>query len=310
MSSSLYSHRPYNGPADLQTMIALVSMRPPERITAYPFIVDLEEVSGTPQGQATIRMWEDSERVPVGFSLLDGSFIAFEISPQVAFDDLARQMIAWSMERLASGDGSPAPPVELVTACREEDTRRIAFLERQGFVAQPVRTLRFIRSLEESPPAPRLPEGFLIRPIAGEDEVVAWVALHRAAHGTENMTIEFRLSMMRTPEYDRELDLVAVAPQGQLAAYVMCHFSPEENLLRKQKVGFTDPVATHPDFQRRGLARALLLTGFSRLKERGMDFAEVATWGENIEMIRAAESVGYRIYSTSIFFNRALLQLR
>jgi GNAT superfamily N-acetyltransferase len=291
-------------------MIAMVAMRPLERITEYPFIVDLQEVSGTPKGQATIRLWEDAGGTPVGFSLLDGSFLAFEISPQAAFDDLAGQMIAWSMEKLASAGESPAPPGELVTSCRAEDTQRIDFFERQGFVAQPVRTLRFLRSLKESFPAPRLLEGFLIRPIAGEEEVEALVALHRAAHGTENMTIGFRLSMMCTPDYDRELDLVAVAPEGRLASYVMCHFSPEENRLRKQKIGYTDPVATHPDFQGKGLARALLLAGFGRLKERGMEFAEVATWGENIGMIRTAESVGYRLYSTSIFFNLVLLQSR
>jgi ribosomal protein S18 acetylase RimI-like enzyme len=234
--------------------------------------------------------------------------LAFEISPGVAFDDLAGQMLAWAAERLASTGEPPTPPAELVIACREEDLRRIAFLERQGFVAQPVRTLRFMRSLKEPLPEPRLPEGFLIRPMAGEEEASAWVALHRAAHGTESMTVDFRLAMMRTPEYDRELDLVTVAPDGRLAAYVMCHFSPEENRLRQQKVGYTDPVATHPDFQRMGLARALLLSGFARLKERGMDLAEVATWGENTRMNKTAESVGYRVYSTTIFFSRALLR--
>ncbi len=84
----------------------------------------------------------------------------------------------------------------------------------------------------------------------------------------------------------------------------MCHFSPEENRLRQQKVGYTDPVATHPDFQRKGLALALLLAGFARLKQRGMQFAEVATWGENIGMIKTAEAAGYRVYSTTIFFSR------
>ena len=286
-------------------MIALVSQRPAERITAYPFIVDLQEVSGTPKGQASIRLWEDSGGAPVGFSLLDGASLAFEISPQVAFDDLAGQMLAWAMERLAATGESLAAPGELVTACREENTQRIAFLERQGFIAQPVRTLRFMRSLKEPLPKACLPEGFLIRPIAGEEEVSAWVALHRAAHATESMTVDFRLAMMRTPEYDRELDLVAVAPHGRLAAYVMCHFSLEENRLRQQKVGYTDPVATHPDFQRKGLARALLLAGFARLKQRGMEQAEVATWGENTGMIMTAEAAGYRVYTTTIFFKGA-----
>ena len=79
MASPLYSHRSFRGPADLQAMLALVAMRPPERITEYPFIVDLQEVAGTLKGQATIRLWEDAGGRLVGFSLLDGSF---SIQPQ------------------------------------------------------------------------------------------------------------------------------------------------------------------------------------------------------------------------------------
>jgi hypothetical protein len=45
---------------------------------------------------------------------------------------------------------------------------------------------------------------------------------HRAAFGTEYLTVEERLATMREPEYDPELDLLAVAPDGRLAAYCMC----------------------------------------------------------------------------------------
>ena len=287
-------------------MIALVAMRPPERIADYPFIVDLQEVCSTSLGQATIRLWEDGGGELMGFTLLEGSYFTFEISPHAAFEILAGEMIAWAVEKLASTGKSPDFPVELETACLEENTQRCTVLERLGFVVQPVRTLHFRRSLKGPIRTPNLPDGFLIRPTAGEEEAEAWVALHRAAHGTENMTVDFRLAMMRTPEYDPTLDLVAVSPEGRLAAYVVCHFSPQENYLRKQRIGYTDPVATHPDFQRKGVARALLLAGFGRLMERGMDFVEVSTWGENIGMIKTAESVGFRRYSTTIFFNRPL----
>ena len=53
---------------------------------------------------------------------------------------------------------------------------------------------------------------------------------------------------------------------------------------------------------RMGLGRGLLLEGFRRLKGHGMDYAEVSTWGENTGMIHTAESVGYQVYSTTIFF--------
>jgi mycothiol synthase len=169
-------------------------------------------------------------------------------------------------------------------------------------------TLHCARSLSDPIPEPRVPEGFGIRHVAGEHEAEALAALHRAAFGTENMTTEGRLSWMRTPDYDPELDLVAVAPDGTLAAYVFCSISEEENALSGREDGYTDPVATHPAFQRRGLARALLLTGFRLLKRRGVETAHTSTGSWNVAMRQTARSVGYRVESTTIFFKKLVLQ--
>jgi ribosomal protein S18 acetylase RimI-like enzyme len=119
------------------------------------------------------------------------------------------------------------------------------------------------------------------------------------------MTVEYRLAMMRVPDYEPELDLIAVAPDGRFAAFCVCHISREENALTGRNEGYTDPVGTHPAFQRQGLARALLLTGLHLLKQRGMDRAILGTWGENIAMQRTAASVGFRVESTTIFFELA-----
>jgi mycothiol synthase len=130
------------------------------------------------------------------------------------------------------------------------------------------------------------------------------VVLHRAAFGTPHMTIEGQLSWMRMPEYDPTLDLVAVAPDGALAAYVLCSISKEENLLTGRRVGYTDPVATHPKFQGRGLAKALLVTGLNLLRQRGMEVAGLGTGSWNMAMQATAKSVGYRVASTTILFEK------
>jgi ribosomal protein S18 acetylase RimI-like enzyme len=120
------------------------------------------------------------------------------------------------------------------------------------------------------------------------------------------MTTEERLSMMTTPEYDPSLDLVAVAPGGALAAYCMCYISAEENARTGRNNGCTDPVATHPRFQRLGLARALLLHGLRLLRARGMDFARLGTSSDNIAMQRAAQSVGFRLEFANVWFEKPL----
>jgi mycothiol synthase len=302
MAASTYTNRPFEGDHDLQAMNDLVSCRPPQRMMAFPSIVDLQEISGTQEGQEAFHLWHSGEKL-AAFAYLSGDFLAFEVLSGEPFEPLAEHILGWAVEQLAATD---EPPESIFTGCREEDTPRTGFLQQRGFTADPVRTIHFTRSLTDPIPAPVLPEGFSIRPLAGDTEVDAWLAVHHAAHESAQMTAEFRRSMMRAAEYCPELDLVVLAPDGRLAAYVMCHFSGEENHLRKQNVGYTDPVATHPNFQGKGLARALLLEGFLRLKAAGMEIAEVSTSADNMGMVRTAESVGYRQASTTIFFAKPL----
>jgi ribosomal protein S18 acetylase RimI-like enzyme len=159
-----------------------------------------------------------------------------------------------------------------------------------------------VRKLAEPIPEPQLPQGFIIRPVSGTQEAEAIASTHRAAFGTEYMTIENRLAIMNTSEYDPSLDLVAVAPDGTIAAYCTCSVN-ETN-----KEGSTDPVATHPQFQRMGLARALLLTGMKILKERGMETACLGTSGANLAMQKTAESVGFHVDFRVLWFEKKVTQ--
>jgi GNAT superfamily N-acetyltransferase len=67
-------------------------------------------------------------------------------------------------------------------------------------------------------------------------------------------------------------------------------------------------MATHPAFQRQGLARALLLTGFRLLKQRGVETARTSTGSWNVAMRQTAQSVGYSAESKTIFFEKPVLQ--
>ena len=163
------------------------------------------------------------------------------------------------------------------------------------------------RSLDQPTPDPRMPAGFTIRPMLRETEIEAYVSLHRAAFGTENMTVEYRRSIMSAPGYIPELDLIAVAPNGDLAAFCVCQVFPDD-LPRAggQREGWTDPIGTHPDYQRLGLAKALILTGMRLLKERGLDTALLGTESTNIAMQHAAMSVGFHNVSNTFWFCMAV----
>ena len=297
-----FTSRPYAGVEDLQALIGLTVARSPERIADYPSIVDLQEMFGTPDPELHARLWQTAASQLAGFALLTPARggLVMEIADQAIVSDLGAEMISWAEAHFLETYRVPEGSRILRVGCYKSDSERIALLERHGFAAGSWHTVTLVRSLDEPIPASRLPAGFTIRHLAGPQEVDELVALHRAAFGTTHMTVEQRLAMIHTPEYAQELDLVAVAPEGSLAAYAMCHFSRQENALTGCNEGYTDPVATHPEFQRRGLARALLLTGLRLLKNRGLELAKLTTGSDNIPMQETAQSAGFHVDSVKL----------
>jgi mycothiol synthase len=157
------------------------------------------------------------------------------------------------------------------------------------------------RSLGAPIPEHAFPSGFSLRSVTGEQEVERLVALHRSAFGTENMTVEQRLAIMRAPQYDPELDLVAIAPNGELSAFCICGFTDSG-----QQVGYTDPIGTHARYKRLGLGKAIVTAGLQTLKNRGARTAELGTSSENLAMRRLAEALGFVLVSESLWFSRTV----
>ncbi|MBK8986501.1 MAG: GNAT family N-acetyltransferase [Chloroflexi bacterium] len=303
---STLTNRLYAGPDDLQAMLQLLfAVRPAARLADYPGPVDLRELLALPAVQVNTRLWLDSNGRLVAFAFVDQyDNLRFEMDPQTSYPDLGREIVGWGVACLRRAMSAGDETRTLDASCREDDAGQIALLERHGFVRQELRSLRLVRRLTEPIPPPQLPPGFAIRHVQGEQEVAALVALHRAAFGTEYMTAAERLAMMRGLEYEAELDLVVVAADGRLAAYCLCAISQEENERTGRQEGHTDPAATHPDFQRRGLARALLLTGLRLLQERGMDTAVLGTSSDNPAMLGTAQSVGFQVQTATCWFSR------
>ena len=305
MTSTL-SNCSYAGDADCRDMIALLNrVRPPALLPDYPGVTDLRELLCLPSIQTNTRLWVDEAGGIKAFALVDAyNNLLFEVDPAVASSELHAQIVRWGMECVRNSAQTAGDNLTLDASCREEDDERMALLARHGYIRQPYQSLRLVRSLDDPIPEPVLPAGFQIRPLKGPAEVEAWVALHRSAFGTDAMTVEEKRAMMSGPDYDPHLDLVAVAPDGRLAAYCVCGLSREENARTGCQAGYTDPVATHPDFRKRGLARALLLTGLRLLKARGAQWAVMGTGSDNDPMQKTARAAGFSVQSVRLWFAR------
>ncbi len=96
--------------------------------------------------------------------------------------------------------------------------------------------------------------------------------LNAAFNRTFHSAPEVHNFMTKQPSlFDPDLHLFAVAPDGSFAAHVGITYEPT------YRYGIFEPVCTHPDHQRRGLARALINEGLRRLRTRGACDAYVDT---------------------------------
>jgi ribosomal protein S18 acetylase RimI-like enzyme len=77
---------------------------------------------------------------------------------------------------------------------------------------------------------------------------------------------------------------VIVSPDGQQVAASLVWIDPVNESAE------IDPLGTHPDYRRRGLARAILRESFRRMQARGLRYAYIAA--------NAANPVSNQLYAS------------
>lgn len=146
------------------------------------------------------------------------------------------------------------------------------------------------------PSAP--PAGTRLRAVR-EADLDERVAVHRAAFAPSHFTRAAYQRLRAAPGYRADLDVVAVAPDGRLAAYAVGWFDPLNRL------GVVEPLGTDPLRQRQGYGTAVLLEGLRRMRDLGAPAAFLHT-GEAAEAVKLYESVGFRIVGTEAQYTKTL----
>jgi mycothiol synthase len=124
-----------------------------------------------------------------------------------------------------------------------------------------------------------VPDGFVIRSMGDVDEfprrsLASWHAFHPGERdeGCDATGAWYR-NVQRAPLYRRDLDVVAVAPNGEIASFVVCYFDD----VARTGVFVLDGTAAA--YQRLGLAKAVMTEALRRLQWLGAENAYVS-WYE------------------------------
>jgi mycothiol synthase len=241
-------------------------------------------------------LWVEADGRLLAYALMapPSTALTFQVHPQAHGSVIEAQILAWAIAGMQEQARQRGSTFSLWCRCHDHETERRALLEGAGFKPLPARDLRLVRPLDIPLPAAHLSAGFVLRSGVYGEELEPYQELHRAVFDGISMGLDSHLS----PGYQPDLDLIAVDAAGMFAAFCLCEPTKVADSRGEYTVGGIGVIGTRPTHQRRGLGRALLLTGIHRLKERGATSVFLETEQAETPALRLFTSLGFRRVST------------
>ena len=242
----------------------------------------------------TVFLWENEDNALIAVLNPDMHGEAFlQIHPRYRTTALVEEMLALAEQKyfVPAAEGKN----KLRVWAYEQDEISKASLARRGYVkteiAEYQRWQLLDRTIEDVP----LAEGYTLRSQADSDiparSWASWRAFHPNEPDEKYQGWEWYHNVQRIPIYRRDLDLVAVAPNGEIAAFTTVWYD------EATKTGAFEPVGTQPQYQHKGLAKALLTEGLRRLQKLKTLMAYVSSYGTAAHATYV--SVGFEQYDLS-----------
>ncbi len=220
-----------------------------------------------------IGLWEDGGRI-VGLATYESGLGEAFFNTRRDYAHLKPEMLIYAEERFSvrGEDGRR----RLKAYVNDFDTAFEGSVIARGYAEDPASHRPMSQFVIPSPfPEIRLPEGFRLKSLADDNDL--W-RMHRVLHrGFDHPGeppaegIEGRRKMQSGPNYRKGLAIVVQAPSGDFVSFCGMWFD------RVNRFGYVEPVATDPDYRRRGLGTAAVLEGIRRCGALGATVAYVGT---------------------------------
>jgi GNAT superfamily N-acetyltransferase len=204
-----------------------------------------------------IGIWEDGgETVAVAHyeSTLGEAF--FQIHPDYA--RLKPEMLHYAEEQLSGQSDTGRRYVHAYI--HDRDAEFEALVRARGYQRTPEYDRPLSRFIIPDPfPKISLPDGYCLKSLQEDNDLrkinrVLWRSFdHEGESPPEN--VEDRKKVQSAPGFRKDLNIVVEAPDGHFVSYSGTWYEGTN------RYAYVEPVATDPDYRRRGLGRAAVLEG-------------------------------------------------
>ncbi|MFX0208895.1 MAG: GNAT family N-acetyltransferase [Candidatus Hodarchaeota archaeon] len=241
-----------------------------------------------------IRIWEDMansdsplKRKIVAVASPEKKLRYFiQINPEYSF--LEKEIIQWIENHCSALKKNPNTKEKLSIVTVEGNSVREEALTEFGFEHGDIYGILRIRPLDTPISDVSLPNGFTIRSVQGRSDYEKLAQGVRIVFGHgEWFTAEIIEWITKRSFYKQDLDLVVVAPDDTIASFCTFRIDPRSRITQ------LEPMGTHPDYRRLGLAKAILNEGFKRLKKYNPALIYIGGAADTPAANRLYEAVGF-----------------
>ena len=220
-----------------------------------------------------IGIWEDEGRV-VGVATYEMRLgeAFFHVHPK--YEHLKPEMLSYAEKHLTGVDDDGKRYLKAFV--NDFDTAFEEAVTSRGYRKEPT-SHRPLSQFDIPFPFPpiHLPEGFQVKSLAEENDLRK---IHRVLHRGFNHPGEppeeglaGRKRIQSAPHFRKDLTIVVRAPTGDFVSYCGMWYDTVN------RFGYVEPVATDPDYRRRGLGSAAVLESIRRCGEQGATVAYVGS---------------------------------
>lgn len=243
-------------------------------------------LSAHSHGISGAQVWVDDSGSIRGVAWPDEEAVDLFVHPHHL--SLVDAMLYWAERQRAASRPPGQAKLPLICQAFEGDAFLEEVLRSRGYERTEFFSRHRARPLSVTPPNPTLPPGYAISNTADLRDLSSLFGAHDECFPHFEMSADRYALLMASPTYRKDLDLVAAADDGTVAAFCIAWFD------ERNRLGVFEPVGCHPEHRRKGLSSVLMSEGMRRLRDLGADTAIVKTANANAASNPLYESLGFR----------------
>lgn len=214
-----------------------------------------------------VMLWKDNDTI-VGLAISEYGKNDIFVETKVEYEYLYKDIFSWIEYDWASSKD------QIEFDVIDKHSSKIETLKELGYsFTKHTESLRFYDLKNELPISIR--DGYKVEAFYLNKNYSSRVELVKSAFNNDSYSEKNVKSIETSKDYIKELDLGIISPSGQMVAYCIGWRS---NGTRDK--GYIEPVGTHADFRRMGLASNMIKTCFNKMYNLGIKEVNISSYAE------------------------------